>query len=108
MAEMRDSSEEFAKLYVGSLRPLPALLSRGDENYVSDAGVRLGAWLRICPGHVSAPHQLSLIVHPEHAELAEPVLLFGTPMLLERSARPIYCTVQEDDSYVVNVFRSCI
>jgi len=106
MAEMLDSSEEFAKLYVGSLRPLPALLSRGDENYVADAGVRLGAWLRICPGHGSAPHQLSLIVHPEHAELAEPVLRFGTRRLLERSARPIYCQVREYDSYVVNTLRS--
>jgi N-acetylglutamate synthase-like GNAT family acetyltransferase len=106
MAEMLDSSEEFAKLYVGSLRPLPFSLSRGDESYVCDVGVRLGAWLRICRGHGTAPHQLSLLVHPEHAELAEPLIRFGTQRLLERSARPIYCQVREYDSFVINALRS--
>jgi hypothetical protein len=106
MAEMLDSSEEFAKLYVGSLRPLPSALSRGDENFVCDVGVRLGAWLRICRGHGSAPHQLTLIVHPEHAELAEPLLRFGTRRLLEGSARPIYCQVREYDSFVIAALRS--
>ena len=106
MAEMLDSSDEFAKLYVGSLRPLPSSLSRGDENFVCDVGVRLGAWLRICPGHGTAPHQLSLIVHPEHADLAEPLLRFGTKSLLERSARPIYCQVREYDSSVINALRT--
>ena len=106
MAEMLDSSEEFAKLYVGSLRPLPSPFSRGDESYVSDVGVRLGAWLRISQGHGSAPHQLSLMVHPEHADLAEPLLRFGTQRLMERSARPIYCMVREYDSFVINALRS--
>src|SRR6266849_9473489 len=32
-AEMLDNSEECAKLHVGSLRPLPALLARGDESF---------------------------------------------------------------------------
>src|SRR5207245_11387118 len=106
MAEMLDSSEEFAKLYIGSLRPLPSLLSRGDESYVCDVGIRLGAWLRLRPGHGSAPHQLSLTVHPEHAELAEPIIRFGTQRLLERRARPIYCQVREYDSSVVHLVRS--
>jgi hypothetical protein len=106
MAEMLDSSEEFAKLNVGSLRPLPFSLSRGDESFVCDVGVRLGAWLRICRGHGMAPHQLSVLVHPEHAELAEPLIRFGTQRLLERSARPIYCQVREYDSFVINALRS--
>ena len=106
MAEMLENSEEFAKLYVGSLRPLPSFLSRGDENYVCDVGVRLGAWLRICRGHGPVPHQLSLIVHPEHAELAEPIIRFGMRRLLEGSARPIYCQVREYDSFVINALRS--
>src|SRR5437764_8078904 len=63
MAEMLENSEEFAKLHVGSLRPLPLSLSQGNENYVCDVGVRLGGWLRLCRGHGSAPHQLFLIVH---------------------------------------------
>ena len=106
MAEMLENSEEFAKLYVGSLRPLPSFLSRGDENYVCDVGVRLGAWLRICQGHGTVPHQLSLIVHPEHAELAEPIIRFGMRRLLEGSVRPIYCQVREYDSFVINALRS--
>ena len=106
MAEMLDSSEELAKLYVGSLRPLPSALSRGDETYVCDVGVRLGAWLRIRRGHGSAPHQLFLMVHPEHAELAEPLLRFGARRLLEGSVRPIYCQVREYESFVINALRS--
>ncbi|MGH2493226.1 MAG: hypothetical protein ACRDIV_00810 [Ktedonobacteraceae bacterium] len=106
MAEMLDNSEELAKLYVGSLRPLPSVLARGDESYVCDVGVRLGAWLRLSRGHGSAPHQLSLMVHPEHAELAEPILRFGVRRLLERDQRPIYCQVREYESLVINALRS--
>lgn len=106
MAEMLDSSEEFAKLYVGSLHPLPAIFSKGDESFVCDVGVRLGAWLRLCRGHGATPHQLSLLVHPEHAEMAEPLVRFGTQRLLERDARPIFCQVREYDSSVINALRS--
>jgi hypothetical protein len=106
MAEMLENSEECAKLHVGSLRPLPSPLSRGDESYVCDVGVRLGAWLRIRRGHGSAPHQLFLIVHPEHAELAEPILRFGARRLLEGSVRPIYCQVREYESFVINALCS--
>ncbi|HEU5379874.1 MAG TPA: hypothetical protein VFV38_31005 [Ktedonobacteraceae bacterium] len=105
-AEMLDNSEECAKLHVGSLRPLPSLFPQGDENYVCDVGVRLGAWLRICRGHGSAPHQLSLIVHPEHAELAEPLLQFGAHQLLEGSVRPIFCQVREYESFVIDALRA--
>ncbi|HLX55503.1 MAG TPA: hypothetical protein VKR83_00615 [Ktedonobacteraceae bacterium] len=106
MAEMLDNSEEMAKLYVGSLRPLPAALARGDETYVCDVGVRLGAWLRLSRGHGSAPHQLFLMVHPEHAELAEPIIRIGVRRLLEGGTRPIYCQVREYESLVINALRS--
>src|SRR3989442_11558837 len=104
MAEMLENSEEFAKLHVGSLHPLP--FSRGNENYVCDVGVRLGGWLRLCRGHGSAPHQLFLIVHPEHAELAEPLLQFGMQRLLARSVRRIYCQVREYESSVITALRT--
>jgi len=106
MAEMLDNSEECAKLHVGSLRPIPSLLSHGDESFVCDVGVRLGGWLRICRGHGSAPHQLSLIVHPEHAELVGPLLRFGASQLLGGSVRPIYCQVREYESSVIDALRS--
>jgi GNAT superfamily N-acetyltransferase len=105
MAEMLENSEEFAKLHVGSLRPLPSPFSRGSENYVCDVGVRLGAWLRLCRGSGSAPHQLSLIVHPEHPELAEPLLSFGVSRLKEESVRRIYCQVREYQSFVIAALR---
>jgi hypothetical protein len=106
MAEMLENSEEYAKLHVGSLSPLPSLLSRGDESYVCDVGVRLGAWLRICRGHGSAPHRLFLSIHPEHAELAEPLLQFGIRRLQENNVRRIYCLVREYDSFVITVLRN--
>ena len=107
MAEMLENSEEFAKLHVGSLRQLPLSLSRGNENYVCDMGVRLGAWLRLCRGHGSAaPHQLSLIVHPEHAELAEPLIRFGIRRLQEQGVRRIYCQVREYESFVITALRN--
>jgi GNAT superfamily N-acetyltransferase len=106
MAEMLENSEEFAKLHVGSLRALPFSLSQGNENYVCDVGVRLGGWLRLCRGHGSAPHQLFLIVHPEHSELAEPLLRFGIRKLQEHSVRRIYCQVREYESFVIAALRN--
>ncbi len=106
MAEMLENSEEFAKLHVGSLTPLPFPLSQGKENYVCDVGVRLGAWLRLSPGHGPAPHQLSLMVHPEHAELAEPLVRFGIRRLQEHGVRRIYCQVREYESFVIAALRN--
>src|SRR5947209_808114 len=106
MAEMLENSEEYAKLHVGSLSPLPSLFSRGDESYVCDVGVRLGAWLRICRGYGSAAHRLFLSVHPEHAELAEPLLQFGIRKLQEKNVRRIYCLVREYDSFVITALRN--
>ena len=106
MAEMLENSEEYAKLHVGSLSPLPSLFSRGDESYVCDVGVRLGAWLRICRGHGTAPHRLFLNVHPEHAELAGPLLQFGIRKLQEKNVRRIYCLVREYDSFVITALRN--
>jgi hypothetical protein len=100
-AELLENSEEFARLNVGSLHPLPSLFGRGSENYVCDVGVRIGAWMRICRGYGSTPHRIALIVHPEHTELAEPLLRFGTQRLLETDVRRIYCLVREYDSFVI-------
>jgi hypothetical protein len=106
MAEMLDNSEEFAKLRVGSLAPLSSPFSHGVENYVCDVGVRLGAWLRMRPGHGSQAHQLSLMVHPEHTDLAEPLLRFGIRKLQEESVRRIYCQVREYESFVIAALRN--
>jgi GNAT superfamily N-acetyltransferase len=106
MAEMFDSSEEYAKLHVGSLRGLSSPFSRRGESYVCDVGVRLGAWLRLCPSYGSGPHRLSLIVHPEHSDLAEPLLQFGIRKLLGTSIRPVSCQVREYESNVITALRN--
>lgn len=106
MAELQENSEEFAKLHAGSLRPLPFLFSGGSENFVCDVGVRLGAWLRLCRGHGSTPHRIFLFVHPEHADLAEPLLRFGIRRLQEFSVRRVYCLVREYDSFVITALRN--
>ncbi len=99
-AEQMENSEELAKLYVGSLASLPAILAQGSENYICDVGVRLGAWMRLTRGYGSAPHRISLFVHPEHVELAEPLVHFGISRLLKIGVRRIYCLVREYDSSV--------
>jgi GNAT superfamily N-acetyltransferase len=106
MAEMLDNSEEYAKFRVGSLAPKSPPLSRGTEHYVCDVGVRLGAWLRLHPGHGSEAHQLSLMVHPEHADLAEPLLRFGIRKLQEEGVRRIYCQVREYESVGIAALRN--
>lgn len=105
-AELLENCDEFAKLYVGSLQPLPSPFNRGSENYVCDVGVRIGAWMRIYRGHGSAPHRISLFVHPEHSELAEPLLSFGIRRLLETDVQRIYCLVREYDSAVITALRN--
>jgi len=102
MAELLESSEEYAKLHVGA----HPLFSNRNENYVCDVGVRLGAWLRLCRGQGSAPHRLFLNVHPEHVDLAEPLLRFGIRRLQENGIRPIYCMVREYDDVVITALRT--
>ena len=104
-AEMLENSEEYAKIQVGSTQPLLSVFRRRSENYISDVGVRLGAWLRIDRGHGSIPHRISLIVHPEHTELTEQLLDFAVRRLLSADVRPIYCLVREYDSFVIAALR---
>ncbi len=102
MAELLENSEEYAKLHVGT----QPLFSNRNENYVCDVGVRVGAWLRLCRGQGLTPHRLFLIVHPEHADLAEPLLRFGVRRLQENDRRPIYSIVREYDSTVITALRA--
>ncbi|GCF06831.1 GNAT family N-acetyltransferase [Dictyobacter arantiisoli] len=99
-AELYENSEEFARLHAGSLQPVVSPFTRGNENYVCDVGVRIGAWMRLYRGHGSTPHRISLFVHPEHSDLAEPLIQFGIRRLLEVDVRRIYCLVREYDSFV--------
>jgi ribosomal protein S18 acetylase RimI-like enzyme len=106
MAEQVENSEEYAKLHVGSLQMLSSFFAQGSENYVCDVGVRIGAWMRLYRGHGSTPHRISLIIHPEHTDLGEPLLRFAISRLLETSVRRIYCLVREYDSFVITALRN--
>ncbi|GCE10510.1 hypothetical protein [Tengunoibacter tsumagoiensis] len=103
-AELLENSEEYARLQVGSLRP--SVFSQGSENYVCDVGVRIGAWVRLYRGNGSKPHRIALIVHPEHTDLAEPLLRFAIRRLLAADVRRIYCLVREYDSFVITALRN--
>jgi hypothetical protein len=105
MAEQYENSEEYARIHVGSLQSLSSVFSPRNENYVCDMGVRLGAWLRLYRGHGSVAHRISLIIHPEHADLAGPLLCLGIKRLLEINVRRIYCLVREYDSCVITALR---
>jgi GNAT superfamily N-acetyltransferase len=105
-AELFEDSEEYARLHTGSPQLLPSFFTRNSENYVCDVGVRIGAWMRLCRGHGSTPHRISLMVHPEHADLAEPLLHFGMARLLGADVRRIYCLVREYDSFVNTALRN--
>jgi len=104
-AEHYENSEEYAKLHVGSLQPWLSVFAPNNENYVCDVGVRLGAWLRLYRGHGSTAHRIALIIHPEHKELALPLLHFGMRKLLDIDVRRIYCLVREYDSCVITALR---
>jgi len=104
-AEHYENSEEYAKLHVGPLQPWLSVFAPGNENYVCDVGLRLGAWLRLYRGHGSSAHRIALIVHPEHRDLAEPLLQFGIRKLIGIDVRRIYCLVREYDSCVITALR---
>jgi hypothetical protein len=104
-AEQYENSEEYARVHVGSLQSLSSVFSFSNENYVCDMGVRLGAWLRLYRGRGPVAHRLSLIVHPEHTDLAGLLLCFGIRRLLEINVRRIYCLVREYDSCVITALR---
>jgi hypothetical protein len=46
------------------------------------------------------------MIHPEHAELAEPLIRFGIRRLQEGGVRRVYCLVREYDSFVITALRN--
>jgi hypothetical protein len=105
-AAERVESHEYAQLRVGHLWRWPRLvLPTLEEGFVSDLGVRLGGWVQVRSGRGSRPHQLALMVHPENADLATPLLHFGLSLLGEGGAKPVYCQVREYEGAVVSALR---
>jgi hypothetical protein len=106
IAENVDSNE-YTGLRVGPLRrwQIPLLPAR-EEGFVYDLGVRLGGWVQVRRGRGPHPHQIALMVHPDNADLATPLLRFGVSLLGKGGdARPVYCQVREYEGAVASALR---
>jgi hypothetical protein len=101
------NSEEFMATHAtgGRMWSLP-LVEPSVETFVYDRGVRMGGWLRLRHGRGSQPHQLWLMVHPEDAGMAGPLLRFGLRHLAAAQPRPVLCQVRDYDGAVINALRA--
>ena len=101
------NSEEFVHTHAagGRAKSLP-LLEPPVHAFVHDRGVRLGGWLRLRHGRGTQPHQLWMMVHPEDAHLAGPLLRYGLRQLAGAQPRPVLCQVREYDGVVIDALRA--
>jgi hypothetical protein len=101
------NSDEFAQTHaaVGHGWSLPLAEPRVHA-YVHDRGVRLGGWLQLRHGRGAQPHRLWMMVHPEDAHLAGPLLRFGLRQLAGTQPRPVLCQVREYDGVVIDALRA--
>lgn len=76
------------------------------EQYVYDLGVRLGGWLQIRRFGSGQPDQLALMVHPDNANLAQPLVQYGLRLLWEGGRKPVYCQVREYETDVITALHS--
>lgn len=82
------------------------LLEPASAAYVHDHGVRLGGWMRLRYGRGALPHVLSLMVHPDDADVAPGLLRSGLRVLVREPARPILCQVRDYETTVVGALRA--
>ncbi len=106
IAECLDGAEMLQTYAAGARGDALSLLTPPAEAYVCDRGVRLAGWLRLRHGRGAQPHQLWLMVHPEDAELAGPLLRFGLRQLAAAQPRPVLCQVREYDGATINALRA--
>jgi hypothetical protein len=106
VAECLGSEEYLASHIAGDRASLPPLVGPKVRAFVCDRGVRLGGWLRLSFGRGAQPHQIWLMVHPEDAQLAGPLLRSGLRLLAAAQPRPILCQVREYDATVINALRA--
>jgi hypothetical protein len=101
------NAEEFiaTRAAGGRMWSLP-IVESSIQTFVHDRGVRLGGWLRLRRGRGSQPHQLWLMVHPEDAGMAGPLLRFGLRQLAAAQPRPVLCQVRDYDGAVIDALRA--
>ncbi|HEX6542362.1 MAG TPA: hypothetical protein VF040_11455 [Ktedonobacterales bacterium] len=74
--------------------------------FVHDRGVRLGGWLRLRFGRGSQPHMISILAHPDDADVSPALLRFGLRVLALEKPRPVVCQVREYESAAVDALRT--
>jgi hypothetical protein len=105
-AEMLTDSAEYAWLRGGPAGPWSHLLGNcAVEQYVHDLGVRLGGWLQVRRFGRGEPGQLALMVHPDNADQAIPLLRYGLQLLWEGGRKPVYCQIREYETDVIDALR---
>ena len=82
------------------------LLEPTSAAFVHDRGVRLGGWLRLRFGRGSQPHMISVLAHPDDADVSPALLRFGLRVLALEEQRPVVCQVREYESAVVDALRA--
>jgi hypothetical protein len=73
--------------------------------FVHDRGVRLGGWMRLRFGRGAQPHMLSVMAHPDDADVAPALLRFALRILSREAPRPVICEVRDYETAVVDALR---
>ncbi|MBA3826310.1 MAG: hypothetical protein H0X24_20715 [Ktedonobacterales bacterium] len=107
-------SDELARQFVPRERTwrIPGIEPR-DETYVLDMGSHLAAWVRIRQSWAGLPHQLWLMVHPEHAAVAPEVIRFALGRLCENGVlpgaqplhQPVICQIRDYEGGAIDGLR---
>lgn len=74
--------------------------------FVHDRGVRLGGWMRLRLGRGAQPHMLSVMTHPDDADVAPALLRFALRILARETPRPVICEVRDYETAVVDALRA--
>ncbi|HEV8192421.1 MAG TPA: hypothetical protein VGP82_13225 [Ktedonobacterales bacterium] len=74
--------------------------------FVNDRGVRLGGWMRLRFGRGAQPHMLSVMTHPDDADVAPALLRFALRILAREAPRPVVCEVRDYETAVVDALRA--
>jgi hypothetical protein len=74
--------------------------------FVHDRGVRLGGWMRLRFGRGAQPHMLSVMTHPDDADVAPALLRFALRILAREAPRPVICEVRDYETAVVDALRA--
>ncbi|HET8905510.1 MAG TPA: hypothetical protein VFN11_00960 [Ktedonobacterales bacterium] len=106
LAEGLTSAELLHTRAAGGRTWFVPLLEPTSAAFVHDRGTRLGGWLRLRFGRGSQPHMISVLAHPDDADVSSALLRFGLRVLAKDEPRPVVCQVREYESSVVDALRA--